>query len=65
MQFTAKTVEEAIKNGLAELNISEDNAEIVIIEQPVKGLFGRLKGEAVVDIVKKQVEKLRHRLQQE
>ena len=57
MQFTAKTVEEAIKNGLAELNISEDNAEIVIIEQPVKGLFGRLKGEAVVDIVKKQVEK--------
>lgn len=54
MQFTAKTVEEAIKNGLAELDITEENAEIIVIETPTKGLFGRLKGQAVVDIVKKE-----------
>ena len=57
MQFTAKTVEEAIEKGLVELGIKKEDAEIIILEQPVKGLFGRLKGEAVVDIVKKEVEK--------
>lgn len=56
MQFTAKTVEEAVKNGLSELGITQENADIVIIEEPVKGLFGRLKGQAVVDIVKKETE---------
>lgn len=56
MQFTAKTVEEAIEKGLTELGIKKEDAEIIILEQPVKGLFGRLKGEAVVDIVKKEVE---------
>lgn len=57
MQFTAKTVEEAIEKGLAELGTTKENAEIIILEQPTKGLFGRLKGEAKVDIVKKEEEK--------
>lgn len=57
MQFTAKTVDDAVKQGLEELNITEEQAEIIVIETPVKGLFGRLKGHAVVDIVKKQEEK--------
>lgn len=57
MQFTAKTVEDAILNGLTELGISKEDAEIIIIEEPIKGLFGRLKGKAVVDIIKKEVEK--------
>ena len=56
MQFTAKTVEEAIEKGLNELNITKENAEIIILEQPTKGLFGRLKGEAIVDIIKKEEE---------
>ncbi len=55
MQYTAKTVEEAISEGLKEQNITTEQAEITVIEQPVKGLFGRLKGKAVVEIVKKEI----------
>ena len=54
MQFTAKTVEEAIALGLTELGIAEEEADIIVVEQPTKGLFGRMKGRAIVDIVKKQ-----------
>ncbi len=54
MQFTAKTVEDAVKDGLEVLEISEDQADIKILEEPVKGLFGKLKGKAVVEIVKKE-----------
>lgn len=50
MEFTAKTVKEAVELGLQQLNIAEENAKITIIEEPVKGLFGRLKGKAVVDV---------------
>ena len=44
MEFTAKTVEEAVELGLKELGLSQDQAEINVLEQPVKGLFGKLKG---------------------
>ena len=54
MEFTAKTVEEAIKEGLKELNVTEEEAEITVIEQPVKGIFGKLKGKAIVNIEKKK-----------
>lgn len=50
MEFKAKTVEEAVKLGLAELGISEEQAEIKVLEEPTKGLFGKLKGQAVVEI---------------
>lgn len=52
MQFTGKTVEEAIETGLKELSITVDQAEIKVIEEPTKGLFGKLKGKAVVEINK-------------
>ncbi len=54
MQFTAKTVEEATAQGLEALGITAEQADVVILEEPTKGLFGRLKGKAVVDVVKKQ-----------
>lgn len=54
MQYTGKSVEEAIALGLAELGLTEEQVEVTIIEQPVKGLFGRLKGKAVVEIIKKE-----------
>lgn len=57
MQFEAKTVEEATKKGLESLKITEAEAEITVKEQPVRGLFGRLKGKAVVEIVKKETAK--------
>lgn len=50
MEFTGKTVEEAVKAGLNELNLIESEVEIKIIEEPTKGLFGKLKGKAVVEI---------------
>ncbi len=56
MQFTGKTVDEAIVAGLSELKITESQAIITIIEQPTKGLFGRMKGKAVVEIAKKQTD---------
>ena len=59
MQFTAKTVEEAKVLGLIELGITEDQAEITVIEEPKKGLFGRIKGNAVIEIVKKQTDAIR------
>lgn len=53
MEFTGKTVKEAVGEGLATLGILEENAEIVIKEEPVKGLFGKMKGKAVVEITEK------------
>lgn len=53
MEFKAKSIEEAIEKGLKELNIPEKKANIKVITEPVKGLFGRIKTEAVVDVSKK------------
>lgn len=53
MQFTGKTIEEAIENGLKELDIAEKDAEITVVEDAVKGLFGKVKKEATVNIEKK------------
>lgn len=56
MQFTAKTTEEAIELALAELGAQREEVEITVIEEPTKGLFGRLKGKAVVEVVKKETD---------
>ena len=53
MEFTGKTVEEAITCGLSELNLKNEEAVIKVIEEPTKGLFGKVKGKAVVSIEKK------------
>ena len=50
MQFTGKTVEEAKKTALEQLGASEESVTITVIEEPVKGLFGRLKGKAVIEV---------------
>ncbi len=56
MQFKAKTVEEATKTALLELGVDEKDVIITVIEQPVKGLFGKLKGQAVIEVEVKQKE---------
>lgn len=49
-----KTVESAIEEGLNELNISRDEAEIEILDEGNKGLFGLIGGRsALVRIYKK------------
>ncbi len=50
MEFTGKTLAEAKEVALKELGVSEDAVEIVIKEEPTKGLFGRLKGKAVIEV---------------
>ena len=55
MEFTGKTVEEATNKGLIELGISVEDAEITVVSEAVKGLFGKVKKEAVVDVKKKEV----------
>lgn len=59
MEFTGKTVEEAKEKGLNELGISEAEAEITVVSEAVKGLFGKVKKEAVVDVTKKEAKPLK------
>ena len=42
-EFTGKTVEEAIETGLKELGISKDQADIRVLEEGKKKLFGAVK----------------------
>lgn len=54
MEFTGKTVEEAIEKGLQELGLTADEADIQVLEEGKKKLFGSVK--AKVEIVAKTVE---------
>ncbi len=51
MEFTGKTVEEAIEIGLQELHLAQEDADIVVLEEQKKKLFGWTK--ARVKIAKK------------
>ena len=42
-EFTAKTAEEAIEAGLKELGLTKETAEIRILEEGKKKLFGTVK----------------------
>lgn len=57
MQYTGKTVDEAKALALTELGITEDKAIITVIEEPTKGLFGRMKGKAVIEVQVKEEKK--------
>ncbi len=48
VETTAKTVEEAKNQALDQLGVAEDDAEIVVLDEPRPGLFGRVRGEARV-----------------
>lgn len=37
---SGKTIEDAVKNGLAQLKVTEDRVNVVVIEQPTKGFLG-------------------------
>lgn len=50
MEFTAKTVEEAVSEALKTLGEERENVSVEVKEEPVKGLFGRMKGKAVVEV---------------
>ena len=48
VHITAKTLEEARERALDTLGVDEHDVEIVIVEEPRAGLFGRLKGQAQI-----------------
>ncbi len=51
-EFTGKTVEEAVEKGLKELGIAKENADIRVLEEGKKKLFGSVK--ARVEIAAKE-----------
>ena len=55
-EFIGKTVDEAIEKGLAELNISRDDADIRILEEGKKKLFGSIKARVEIAIIEEAVE---------
>ena len=47
--FTAATVEEAKALAEADFGVSQDQIQFVVLEEPKKSLFGKLKGEAKIE----------------
>jgi spoIIIJ-associated protein len=45
---TGRTVSEAVESALDKLGVDEQDAEIEVVQEPQKGLFGRLRAEAQV-----------------
>jgi spoIIIJ-associated protein len=52
MEFTGKTVQEAIEEGLNQMGLTADDVNVNVIDEPVKGLFGKIKKLAKVNIEK-------------
>ncbi len=50
--FTGKTVEDAVLKGLAALNIAKEDAEIVVIDEGKKKLFGSVPAKVKVTLKK-------------
>ncbi len=62
-EFSGKTVEEAVKKGLEQLGLTEETADIRVLDEGKKGLFGK---KARVEIAQKEVtEIVETRLQEE
>jgi spoIIIJ-associated protein len=48
VHITAKTIDEARERALDTLGVDEQDVEIVVLEEPRAGLFGRRKGQAEI-----------------
>ncbi len=49
-EFTGKTVEDAIKKGLAELNVAREDVEIHVLEEGKKKLFGSIPAKVEIGV---------------
>ena len=49
--FTAKSIEEAKHLAVEKFGVSEDQIVFRILEEPKKGIFGKVKREAQVEAV--------------
>lgn len=54
VEKTAKTVEDAVKEALIELNTTEENVNIEVVEEPTKGLLGIGSKPALVRVTVKE-----------
>ena len=48
VEITGRTVEEAKDAALDQLGVDTEDAEFEILEEPTRGLFGKMKGQARV-----------------
>ncbi|MEG9298439.1 RNA-binding cell elongation regulator Jag/EloR [Mangrovibacillus sp. Mu-81] len=55
VKATGQTVEEAIESALSQLNITKEEAEIEVIDQGKKSLFGLFGGRPAAVLVKKAI----------
>lgn len=55
-EFTAKTVEEAVNEGLKALGISKEQAEITVLEEPTAGFLGIGAKKAKVSVAVKKTD---------
>ncbi|MBF7081377.1 protein jag [Desulfallas sp. Bu1-1] len=54
IEKTGRTVDEAVESALKEMNLTRDQVEVEVLEEPTKGLFGILGGKpARVRVMKK------------
>jgi spoIIIJ-associated protein len=63
---TGKTIEEAVKAGLLQWNVSEDRVKVHILEQPSKGflgLFGSKEAKVELELIPDALEEAIHFLQ--
>ncbi len=59
-EFTGKTVDEAVEKGLKELSLTKDTADIRVLEEGKKKLFGAVK--ARVEIAAKETEEVKEEI---
>ncbi|MGT2682173.1 Jag N-terminal domain-containing protein [Streptococcus porci] len=59
--FKGKTENEAIEKGLRELGIDRKHADITVLQEPTKGIFGVLAKEAEIEIIALTDEDLENR----
>ena len=55
-EFTGKTVEEAVEKGLKELGITEQQADIRVLEEGKKKLFGSIKARVEIAVKESETE---------
>ena len=55
-EFTAKTIAEAIRVGLEEMGLTEDQADVEVLEEPTRGILGIGSKKAKVRISKKKTD---------
>ena len=58
VEFTGKTVDEAVENGLQALGITKENADIRVLEEGKKKLFGSVKARVEIAVKKQKTEQV-------